>query len=445
MNGWYFILPEFFYTHWSKVTMSKSMGIKLLTSLTLVILLAAGLWYFYVGRFQVSGPPIKVGILHSLSGTMALSEGPVVDATFMALDEINKQGGLLGRPIEYTIIDGRSDWHYFAKMAEKLILEDKVNVIFGCWTSACRKTVKPVLEKYNNLMFYPVQYEGLEESKNIVYTGAVPNQQIIPAVKWLFDHIGKRFFLVGSDYVFPRTANKIINEQAKVIGAEIVGEEYIPLGGSDVSHILDKIKETKPDVIINTINGNSNIAFFSSLKRIGITPDKIPVMSFSIGENELRDMNVNDLVGNYAAWNYFQSIQSPNNNKFVRTFKEKFGPHRLVSDPMEAAYYGVYLWAQAVKSANSTSIESVQRAIKSQSFDAPEGNVYIDKNNQHTWKTARIGKIRNDGQFDIIWSSEKPIQPIVFPSYLSKAQWEAFLKELYIGWHGNWAKPTKAD
>ena len=410
--------------------------------LVIVALLALGIgWYFYKAGQRFSGPPIKVGILHSLTGTMAISEKSVVDAELMAIDEINAKGGLLGRKIQPVIVDGASNWPQFAKMAEKLITQDKVSVVFGCWTSASRKTVKPVFEKYGHLLFYPVQYEGLEQSPNIVYLGAAPNQQIIPAVKWSIDHIGKRFFLVGSDYVFPRTANEIIKNQIQSLGGEVVGEEYLLLGSKDVGPMVQKILAAKPDVILNTINGDSNVAFFQALRAADITPDKMPVMSFSIAEDELRSMNAKDLAGNYAAWNYYQSVESDINKGFVERFKKKYGQDRVTDDPMEAAYDAVYLWAQAVTDANSDAVEDVQRTIKKQSYNAPEGTVYIDPENQHTWKIVRIGKIREDGQFDIVWSSDKPIQPIPFPTSKTREEWERFLNDLYTKWNGNWANP----
>lgn len=389
-----------------------------------------------------SGNEIKVGILHSLTGTMAISEKSVADATLMAIEEINAQGGLLGKTLRPIIVDGRSDWPTFAREAERLIVEEKVSVVFGCWTSASRKTVKPVFEKYNHLLFYPVQYEGLEQSPNIVYTGAAPNQQIIPAVKWSFDNLGKRFFLVSSDYVFPRSANAIIKDQVAALKGEIVGEEYILLGSRDVKGVVDRIVQAKPTVILNTINGDTNVAFFSELRRAGITPDRIPTMSFSIAEDELRSMNVKELVGDYASWNYFQSQTNPENLEFVKRLKAKLGQDHVADDPMEAGYFGVHIWAQAVKAAGSASVEAVRIAIPNQSYNAPEGTVYIDAENNHTWKVVRIGKIGIDGQFSIVWDSQKPVRPVPYPIYRTKAEWEKFLSDLYTGWKQHWANPS---
>jgi urea transport system substrate-binding protein len=388
---------------------------------------------------KIANPPIKVGILHSLTGTMAISEKSVVDATLLAIEEINRKGGLLGKKIQPIVVDGKSDWSIFAQEAERLITQEKVVTVFGCWTSASRKTVKPIFEKYNHLLIYPVQYEGLEQSPNIVYTGAAPNQQIIPAVKWSFDNLGKNFFLVGSDYVFPRTANEIIKDQVNALGGKILGEEYILLGSKNMKNIIQKIVLAKPDIILNSINGDSNVAFFQGLRKASITPKKIPTISFSIAEEELRSMSIKDMVGDYAAWNYFQTLDNSENQKFVKRFKNKYGQNRVISDPMEAAYFGVYLWAQAVKEVGITEVNAIREGIRGESFNAPEGVVYIDKNNQHTWKGVRIGQITADGQFQITWNSEKPIRPIPYPISRSKAEWDNFLQSLYLTWNKNWA------
>ena len=401
--------------------------------------------------------PIKVGILHSLTGTMAISEKSVVDAAMMAVEEINQKGGLLGRKIEPVVVDGRSDESTFAKEAERLIRVEKVDVVFGCWTSASRKAVKPVFEKYNHLLFYPVQYEGLEHSLNIIYTGAAPNQQIIPAVKWSFDNLGTKFFLVGSDYIFPRTANEIIRDHAAMLGAEIVGELYAILGSADFKDIVKKIRQAKPDVILNTINGDSNIAFFNALYESGNFTSDIPVMSFSITEHEIKffgrqtsshngkmqDSVPPQMIGNYASWNYFQSVRTDENDAFVRKFKEKYGADRVLGDPMEAAYFGVYLWAQAVEAAGSSEVGEVRIALKRQSFRAPEGLVHIEAENNHTWKTVRIGKIRADGQFDIVWETKKPVYPSPYPPGRSSVEWDMFSQRLYKSWGGKWANPGR--
>ncbi len=396
------------------------------------------------GIIPPTGEPIKVGILHSLSGTMLASESPVVDSTLLAIDEINKKGGLLGRPVEAVIVDGRSDPSTFAKGAIRLIKEEKVSTVFGCWTSASRKTVVPIFEEGNSLLVYPVQYEGLEESPNVIYTGAAPNQQIIPAVKWAYStQKRRRFFLVGSDYVFPRVANAIIKDQLKELGAEVVGEEYIPLGEADVSGIISKIKAAKPDVILNTLNGDSNWPFFAGLRKAGLTPESLPTISFSIGEEELRHIDVTTMAGDYAAWNYFQSLESPENVEFVSNFRMKYGQQRLVTDPMEAAYFGVKLWAMAVQESGKTEAPEIRRAMRNLQMRAPEGEVRIDPGTQHTYKMPRIGKVLANGQFEVVWTAAKPEAPLPYPASRTAEQWRVLLHDLYTGWGNQWAAPKK--
>jgi len=415
-----------------------------------IAIVAFALALSYLFRYEIglmTPPPIKVGVLHSLSGTMSFSEASVINGTLLAIKELNQQGGVLGRHIEAVVRDGKSDWPTFGMEAEKLIAEENVAVVFGGWTSASRKAIKPIFEKYNHLLFYPLQYEGLESSPNIIYTGATPNQQIIPAVKWAKDHIGMNFFLVGSDYLFPRAANEIIKDQTALLRGKIVGEEYLPLGSLDVDGIIAKIVKANPDVILNTINGDSNIAFFKKLREAGVTSEKTPTISFSIAEEELKNIGAQQLAGDYAVWNYFQSIDSESNKNFVRSYKETFGQDRVTDDPIEAGYFGVHLWARAVRDALSIDPVLVRKALPDQSFAAPEGLVYIDADTQHTWKTVRIGQIQSDGQFKIVWSSDKPIRPRPYPPYKTKAEWEEFLRQLTPAladqqWNGLWANPS---
>lgn len=379
-------------------------------------------------------PPIRIGVLHSQTGTMAVSEKPVAEAVQLAVDEINTKGGVLGRQIQIVTADGASQDETFAQEAERLIQKEKVCSVFGCWTSASRKTVLPIFEKNHHLLFYPVQYEGLEQSPNIVYLGAAPNQQIIPAVTWGYSQLGKRFFLIGSDYVFPRTANAIIRDQARALGAEVVGEAYVPLGSKDLSKALQEIQKTKPDLIFNTINGDSNLALFQALQG-----SNVPTISFSLAEAELQTMNPTLTSGHFAAWNYFQSLPGVRNRQFVEAFRAKYGPDRVTDDPIEAAYCGVYLWAQAVQEAGSDDVDAIRRCIRRQSLAAPEGTIYIDPETQHTFRNVNIGRIRKDGQFDIMWSSGQPIRPVPFPIYRSQAEWLKFLDQLYQGWGQHWS------
>ena len=385
--------------------------------------------------------PIKIGILHSLSGTMAISESVVVDSVLLAVEEINSRGGILGREVIPIIKDGQSDWDIFADEAENLIVEEEVDVVFGGWTSASRKTMKPVFEEYNHLLFYPVQYEGLESSPNIIYTGAAPNQQVLPAIDWANKELGNKFFLVGSDYIFPRSAGEIMKAKILEIGGSVVGEEYKVLGERDFVDVVDKIVASNPDVILNTINGDSNIEFFKELRKNKIYSYEIPTISFSIAESEIRLIGTKSMQGDYASWNYFQSISNENNQKFVNSFQEKYGSHRVVADPMEAGYVGVYLYAKAVESVGSTDIIKVRETLKGLTLNAPEGVVGIDPENNHLSKIIRIGQILPNGQFKIVSSSEQPIKAQPYPDYKTKEQWNSFLDNLYNQWDKSWANP----
>jgi urea transport system substrate-binding protein len=391
-----------------------------------------------------TGIPIKVGVLHSRTGTMTGAEKPVIEATLAAINEINQSGGVLGRPIEPVVVDGQSQGEAFASQAEKLITQQQVSAIFGCWTSASRKSVRPVVEKHQHLLLYPVQYEGLETSPNIIYLGAAPNQQIIPAVKWCVSALKKKhFFLVGSDYVFPRAANAIIKDQAVELQARIVGEEYALLGSTDFSTIVQKIKASQADVIINTINGDSNIAFFRALREARITSAQVPTVSMSVTEAELGSISTSDIVGEYAAWNYLESISSPQNQSFVKLMQNRMGQEIIVSDPMEAAYTGVHLWARAVVKAGSPEPTSVRTAMHGLTLQAPHGLVTLDPATQHLHKTIRIGKITEQGRLAEVYASEGPIAPVPFPGTRSKEAWEQYLNDLHLGWGGRWARPRE--
>jgi urea transport system substrate-binding protein len=371
-----------------------------------------------------SGGTIKVGILHSLSGTMAISEKSLVDATQLAIEEINKAGGVLGKQIEAIVEDGASDWPTFAEKAKKLIDQDKVVVVFGCWTSSSRKAVLPVFESKDHLLFYPVQYEGQECSKNIFYTGATPNQQIEPSVDWLLKNKGKEFFLVGSDYVFPRTANTIIKAQLAASGGKVVGEDYLPLGNSEVTPIIAKIKQALPNggVIYNSLNGDSNVAFFKQMQGAGLTADKYPSMSVSIAEEEVKAIGPEFLKGHYAAWNYFMTVENPANKKFVEAFKAKFGADRVTNDPMEAGYIAVNIWAQAVKKAGKADdLEAVRTAALGQTFDAPEGKVTME-NSHHLSKFVRIGEVTADGQFKVVYETKSAVEPLPWNQFVTETK-----------------------
>ncbi len=363
---------------------------------------------------SASADTIKVGILHSLSGTMAISEVSVKDAELMAISEINSGGGVLGKKVVPIVQDGASDWPTFAEKAQKLISQDKVAATFGGWTSASRKAMLPVFERNKALLYYPVQYEGLESSPYIYYTGATTNQQIIPALDYLKAQSKTRLYLLGSDYVFPRTANKEIKAYAAANGMQILGEEYTPLGATAYETIVNKLKAAKPDFVFNTLNGDSNVAFFKQLRSAGLTAQSMPTMSVSIAEDEVRGVGVDNLVGHLVAWNYYQTTDNPANAKFVKAYKSKYGADRVTDDPIEAGYLQVYLWAAAVKKAGSTDPEKVKAAAGGITFDAPEGPVTVNGDNHHISKTARIGVIQGDGLIKEIWKSSKPIEPDPF-------------------------------
>ena len=345
---------------------------------------------------------IKVGLLHSLSGTMTLSETPVRDAEKLAIEEINANGGVLGKEIEIVEEDGRSNPNTFAERADKLLTVEGVNTIFGCWNSASRKAVMPIVEEHDALLWYPVQYEGFESSPSIVYTGSTLNQQIIPTIDYLLKNGRKRMFLLGSDYVFPRTAGKVIKAQLTARIGECVGEEYTPLGHTDYSAIINRIKEIHPDVIINTLNGDSNIGFFRQLKSAGISASEIPVMSFSLAEIEIQYIGAESLDRHMTAWSYYETLDNTENQKFVSTYKKTYGNSRLIDDPMEAAYNSVYLWNAAVEKANSFETKKIREALADLTLDTPEGKVKIDGKNQHTHRKLRIGRINGNGLIDTI-------------------------------------------
>lgn len=367
---------------------------------------------------------VTVGILHSMTGSMAISEKSVRDAEVLAIDQINAAGGVLGKQIEYKEEDGASDPSTFATKAEKLIDEDEVATVFGCWTSASRKAVKSVFEDYDSLLWYPIQYEGMEDSPNIVYTGAAPNQQIVPAIQYLIDQGYKKFFLMGSDYVFPRTANEIINAQLADAGLEAVGEEYADMDQTDFSSIIAKIEAAKPDVIINTLNGTGNVSFFKQMAEKNYTSDDYMTMSFSIAEEEVKTIGADILKGHMVSWNYYQTTDTPENEAFVKAYKEAYGEDRVTSDPAEAAYDAVYLWKAACEAADSFDVDDVLEAIDSGdiSFQAPEGLITIDGENQHCCKPVRIGQVQDDGLIKEIYATDGPVEP---DPYLSSYDWAA--------------------
>ncbi len=369
---------------------------------------------------------IKVGILHSLSGTMAISETSLKDVALMTIEEINASGGVLGKKLEPVVVDPASNWPLFAEKARELIQKDKVAAVFGCWTSVSRKSVLPVFEQLNGLLFYPVQYEGEELSQNVFYTGAAPNQQAIPAVEYLMSEDGggaKRFFLLGTDYVYPRTTNKILRAflKSKGVAEKDIEEVYTPFGHTDYQTIVANVKKFATGgktAVISTINGDSNVPFYKELGNQGIKATDIPVVAFSVGEEELRGIDTKPLVGQLAAWNYFMSVKNPENIAFIKKWKAYVKKHnlsggdkRVTNDPMEATYVGMHMWAQAVKKAGSTDVNAVRKAMAGQTFKAPSGyTLKMDETNHHLHKPVMIGEVRANGQFDIVWETKKALR-----------------------------------
>ncbi|UQB41966.1 urea ABC transporter substrate-binding protein [Thiomicrospira microaerophila] len=368
-------------------------------------------------------PPIKVGVLHALTGTMATSEKPLVQMLQLAVEQLNQQGGLLGRSLELVIVDTESDADIAAQQAEKLIVDDQVSVVFGCWTSACRKAVKPVFEQHNHLLFYPVQYEGLEASNHIFYTGSSPNQQIVPGARWAMQQFGTRVLLVGSDYVFPRIANMILADMISANQGEIVAEFYKPLGNQAFDLLIEQIQLLKPDVILNTLNGDSNHAFFNGLVASGL--QDIPVMSFSVAEPELQAWGGGRLTQHYGVWGFFQSLSDPLTQDLVANYQQRFGENLPVSDPMIASYLGVQLWARAVayeQSANPRQVNNVY--LQSLSMPAPGSKVVVERTNRHLWRQLRIGHVQPDGQYQQVYVTDHLIRPTPWPTYRTRYDWE---------------------
>ena len=386
------------------------------------------------GRYALAADTIKIGVLHSLSGTMAISETVLKDVTLMAIDEINAKGGVLGKKLEPVVVDPASNWPLFAEKARQLLTQDKVAVVFGCWTSVSRKSVLPVFEELNGLLFYPVQYEGEELSKNVFYTGAAPNQQAIPAVEYLLSKEGggaKRFVLLGTDYVYPRTTNKILRAflHSKGIEDKDIDEKYTPFGHADYQTIVADIKKFSAGgktAVVSTINGDSNVPFYKELGNAGLKATDVPVVAFSVGEEELRGVDTKPLVGHLAAWNYFMSLKNPTNDAWKKEWaayaKAKKLPNAdkpLTNDPMEAAWIGIHMWKQAVEKAKTTDVDKVIAAMAGQTFKAPSGiTSTMDPKNHHLHKSVFIGEVKADGQFNVVWKTKGPIKAQPWSPYI---------------------------
>src|SRR5271169_717659 len=406
---------------------------RFLKRLALAAALATG--GLLTGAPAFAADTIKVGVLHSLSGTMAISETVLKDVTLMTIDEINAKGGVLGKKLEAVVVDPASNWPLFAEKARQLLTQDKVAVVFGCWTSVSRKSVLPVFEELNGLLFYPVQYEGEELSKNVFYTGAAPNQQAIPAVEYLMSKEGggaKRWVLLGTDYVYPRTTNKILRAflKSKGVDDKDIDEKYTPFGHSDYQTIVADIKKFSAGgktAVVSTINGDSNVPFYKELGNAGLKATDVPVVAFSVGEEELRGVDAKPLVGHLAAWNYFMSIKNPTNTAFIKEWSDYAKKNSLpgdkdkplTNDPMEATYIGIHMWAQAVEKAKSTDTDKVIAAMAGQTFKAPDGfTIKMDERNHHLWKPVFIGEIQANGQFNVVWKTPGLIRALPWSPYI---------------------------
>jgi urea transport system substrate-binding protein len=382
--------------------------------------------------------PIKVGILHSLSGTMAISETSLRDVALMTIENINKSGGVLGRKLEPVVVDPASNWPLFAEKARELIQKEKVAVTFGCWTSVSRKSVLPVFEELNSLLFYPVQYEGEESSYNVFYTGAAPNQQAIPAVEYLMSEKGggaKKWVLLGTDYVYPRTTNKILRYflQEKGVKEDAILERYTPFGHADYQTIVADVKKFAagtPTAVVSTINGDSNVPFYKELANQGLKATDIPVVAFSVGEEELRGIDTKPLVGHLAAWNYFMSLDTPENKQFISEWKayvkEKNlpdGDKRVTNDPMEATYIGIKMWAQAAEQAGTVDVNAVRQAVAGQTVKGPTGmTITMDTKNHHLHKPVYVAEVKADGQFSVVWKTDGPVRAMPWSPFVPESK-----------------------
>ena len=384
----------------------------------------------FITQMAMAADTIKIGVLHSLSGTMAISETTLKDTVLMMIDEQNKAGGVLGKQLEAVVVDPASNWPLFAEKTRELLAKEKVDVIFGCWTSVSRKSALPVLEELNGLLFYPVQYEGEESSKNVFYTGAAPNQQAIPAVDYLMNAMGaKRWVLAGTDYVYPRTTNKILYAylQSKGVKDADIMVNYTPFGHSDWQGIVSDIKKFgaagKKTAVVSTINGDANIPFYKELGNQGVSAEDIPVIAFSVGEEELSGFDTKPLVGHLAAWNYFQSVESDENEAFIAAWKKYIGDDkRVTNDPMEATYIGFKMWVKAVEKAGTTDVDAVEQALIGVAVPNLTGGIAVMNANHHLSKPVLIGEIQEDGQFEVVSATPDTVIGDAWSDFLPSSQ-----------------------
>lgn len=407
-------------------------------ALSIAIILAIP-WLLAVVR---PAAPVRLGILHSLTGSLAASERPLVDAELMAVEELNRAGGVLGRPVQAVVVDARSDDQAFAAGAEELVQKEQVSAILGGWTTGARKAIKAVVERHNHLLVFPVAHEGLELSENVVYTGAAPNQRIVPAVKWSFDNLGRRFFLLGADDIRPHTLNAIVRDQLRALGGELAGEAYVRSGSANVGPAAREIVRTRPTVLISALSNDSNRALFAGLRAEGLGPDRLPHLSLALGEVELGHLPAAEVAGVHAAWSYLQELPGEANRTFVARFRARFGAGRVTSDAIQTAYASVHLWAQAAREAGTDSVAAVRKSLCVQSHEAPEGVISIDPATHHAWRSFAIGRVRADGGLEPVWVCRRPIRPVPYPPSRTRPEWEAYLLDRFTAWGGAWANPV---
>lgn len=386
---------------------------------TAFTLLIVGLLWFFVFNTLVYKQSIKIGLLYSLSGPLSFNEKPAVDGILLAIKEINQSGGVEGKTLEPILVDGASDPHIFAQKAEELIIKEKVAVIFGCKNVLEYNAVKPIIEKHDHFFVYTGP-GNIDYSPTTLCVGLTPNQQIIPTLSWCLKNLGNSFFLVGSNTFFSHITNTITTNLVTAYDGKIVGQEYVSLDSNNVTAIAQKIRNQQPDIIINTIAGNGNIAFYKALRDAGIRPENIATISFCIAETEIHAIGIENMIGDYAAWGYFQTIPWQVNQTFVAALKTTYGNNQLASDAIESAYFAVHLWKNSVTAAQTVDPKQVKKHLSLQAFYAPEGMIYTDQSHNYTWRLSRIGKVQKNGQFFIIWESEKAISPQPYSLYLSK-------------------------
>ena len=420
-------------------------GLGLLVALVVVDFVIARIWKTrpvvpILSSIVEARPPIVVGLIHSQTGLLAISERSLIEAEVLALEEVNAQGGVAGRPLKWTIADGRSDPLSFASQAVRLIEKEKAEVLIGGWTAECRKAMIAVVEERGNLLIFPASFEGIERSSHVVYVGGAANQSVLPAVRWCFDTLkARKFFVVGSEEIWSRVAAEQAKDAVKAAGGVLAGEAYLPLVGGDGAGLIDQIRSARPDVVMNTMVGDSNLPFYSAFKRAGFTSEKLPIVAFAVAEDELRRFDSGDVIGHYSAFSYYQGLDRPENLDFVRKFKAKYGEDRVLSDTMVSAYNCVMIWAQTANEAQTADPKVVMDRFDRQSINAPEGIVTIDPESRVAWRPFYLGKARADGQFDLAWSIPKPILPVTYVATRSKVQWQALLDELKTQWGGRWS------